>query len=93
VRVLVVSEDATERLRAVSALRLHAAAEVDVVEAESGPRALEALRGEAFDVLVVDGDLFPRGGFALLYTLRSQADLQDATSPPAVILAGRDQDR
>jgi predicted DNA-binding antitoxin AbrB/MazE fold protein len=44
VRVLVVSEDVTERLRAVSALRLQG--DVEVVEAISGD--------EARDLLLVD---------------------------------------
>lgn len=90
-RVLVVSEDAGERLRAVSALQLHAAA--DVVEAHSAPEAREALRGEVFDVLVVDGDLQPKGGFALLYSLQAQNDLAQQSTPPSVVLAGREQDR
>jgi DNA-binding response OmpR family regulator len=92
VRVLVVSEDASERLRAVSALRLHA--DADVVEAHSAPEARGALQGdEDFDVLVVDGDLSPKGGFALLYSLQAQNDLVGASTPPSVVLAGREQDR
>jgi DNA-binding response OmpR family regulator len=92
VRVLVVSEDASERLRAVSALRLHA--EADVVEAHSAPEARDALRsGEDFDVLVVDGDLQPKGGFALLYSLQAQNDLAGQATAPSVVLAGREQDR
>lgn len=93
-RVMVVSEDATERLRAVSALRLHAEPEVEVVEAASGPQARAHLEeDDAFDVLVIDGDLFPKGGFALLYALRSQAQLEGREHVPAVILADREQDR
>jgi DNA-binding response OmpR family regulator len=92
VRVLVVSEQAGERLRAVSALQLHA--EAEVVEAHSAPEAREALRSDGeFDVLVVDGDLQPKGGFALLYSLQAQNDLVGATTPPSVVLAGREQDR
>ena len=94
VRVLVVSEDAVERLRAVSALRLHTDLDVEVVEADSGPDARRLLAEEpAFDVLVLDGDLRPKGGFALLYALRSRAELEGQSQPPAVILAGREQDR
>ena len=93
-RVLVVSEDATERLRAVSALRLHAEADVEVVEAASGPEARALLAEDpGFDVLVLDGDLQPKGGFAMLYTLRSRAELDGLPQVPAVILAGREQDR
>lgn len=92
-RVLVVSEDAKERLRAVSALELHVDAEV--VEAstagEARRRLLEA--GEHVDVLVVDGDLYPRGGFALLYDLRSRAELQATPPVPSVVMTAREQDR
>lgn len=93
-RVLVVSEDATERLRAVSALHLHTAADVEVVETSSAGRAREVLTEDRdFDVLVVDGDLYPKGGFALLYGLRAQDELHERPSPPAVVLLGREQDR
>ena len=93
-RVMVVSEDATERLRAVSALQLHADDEVEAVEKVSGPDAREHLaEDDAFDVLVIDGDLFPKGGFALLYALRSGAELDGRAHVPAVILADREQDR
>lgn len=94
-RVLVVSEDPVERLRAVSALRLHRELDVSVVEADSGAEAQDLLRDEetGFDVLVLDGDLQPRGGFGQLYSLRAQADLGGRAQVPAVILAGREQDR
>jgi DNA-binding response OmpR family regulator len=91
-KVLVVSEDAKERLRAVSALELQADAEV--VEAESGDQVRRWLLrdGERFDVLVVDGDLQPRGGYALLYDLRARADLAGDTPIPSVLLLEREQD-
>ena len=93
-RVLVVSEDAVERLRAVSALRLHVERDVEVVEAVSAPDARELVRDDPdFDVLVLDGDLSPKGGFALLYAMRSQAELDGLEATPALIMAGREQDR
>lgn len=93
-RVLVVSEDAAERLRASSALRLHTEAEVEVAEATSGPEARALLAGDPdVDVLVIDGDLYPKGGFALLYALRSRFELDGQPQIPAVILADREQDR
>ena len=93
-RVMVVSEDATERLRCVSALRLHAEDDVEAVEATSGPEARDHLaHDDGFDVLVIDGDLFPKGGFALLYALRSRVELEGRDHVPAVILADREQDR
>jgi DNA-binding response OmpR family regulator len=94
VRVLVVSEDVAERLRAVSAMALHIDDPIEVVEASSGDEARRLLAEDAaFDVLVVDGDLQPRGGFALLYELRSRAELAGTAAPPSVVLASREQDR
>jgi CheY-like chemotaxis protein len=95
VRVLVVSEDVTERLRAVSALRLQG--DVEVVEAISGDEARDLLLVDRpdfreFDVLVVDGDLRPRGGFALLYDLRGRAVLGGAQAVPSIVLTSREQD-
>lgn len=92
-RVLVVSEDAKERLRASSALTLHAAA--DVVEAGSVDEARQLLLrdGEQFDALVLDGDLYPRGGFAMLYDLRGRWELAEQDPMPAIVMASREQDR
>ena len=92
-RVLDVSEDAAERMRAVSTLAL--LPDVEVVEA---PGAEEARRrvlheGERFDVLVVDGDLRPRGGFAVLYDLRARWELEGREPAPALVMASREQDR
>lgn len=84
-RVLVVSEDPVERLRAVSALRLHAAdADLEVVEVATAEdlRARVLRFGERFDVLVVDGDLAPRGGYATLYDLRSHGEQVGAALRP-----------
>jgi DNA-binding response OmpR family regulator len=93
VRVLVVSEDVKERLRAVSALRLHADAEVVEASSADEARRLLLVDREAFDVLILDGDMRPRGGFAVLYDLRQRAGVSDVHSPPALVMAGRDQDR
>lgn len=92
-RVLVVSEDAAERRRAASALLLHADAEV--VEMDSGEDARMALiDGDVVaDVLVVDADLWPRGGFALLYDLQQRATQTGTTLPPSIVLTSREQDR
>jgi DNA-binding response OmpR family regulator len=93
VRVLVVSEDVGERLRAVSGLRLHDVGEVVEVASAEEARDLLLHQGEHFDVLVVDGDLSPRGGFAMLYDLRNRDALHSRPSAPAVVLAAREQDR
>lgn len=92
-RVLVVSEDAKERRRAVSALALHSGAEV--VESPDAEDARSRLIGDAevFDVLVVDGDMRPRGGFAVLYDLRARAELARVQPPPSLVMTSREQDR
>lgn len=92
-RVLVVSEDVTERLRASSALLLQP--DTEVVEAASAEafRQLIIGQGERFDVLVVDGDLQPRGGFATLYDLRARAELQGTEPVASLVLISREQDR
>jgi DNA-binding response OmpR family regulator len=89
-RVLVVSADPIERLRATSAFSV----EEHVVESGSVDEARRFVldAAEPFDVLVVDGDLDPRGGYAFLYELRSHAELTGWTAPPSVILASRDAD-
>lgn len=91
-RVLVVSEDPKERMRASSALTLHGGA--DVVEATSAKEARHLLiDGATFDVLVIDGDLYPQGGFSFLYEVRAAAELADAASAPAIVMIAREQDR
>lgn len=92
-RVLVVSEDAKERLRAVTALTLHADAEVVEASTVDAARQLIIREGERFDVLVVDGDLYPRGGFAMLYDLRARCDLEGVDPTPALVMIDREQDR
>lgn len=92
-RVLIVSEVAAERLRAGSALTLHGGAEV--VESASGEEARRRIiDGDLeVDVLVVDGDLQPRGGFALLYDLRERFQHEGRDLPPSIVLTARPQDR
>ena len=90
-RVLVVSADPIERLRATSALD---AATEQFVELDGVDVARRAVVEDGpFDVLVVDGDLQPRGGYAFLYELRAQADLTGIPATPAIVLASRDSDR
>ena len=92
-RVVVVSEDAAERRRATSALAL--LPDTEVVEVASGEDARRRyLDGELLaDVLVVDNDLWPRGGFALLYDLHEQADQHGTDLAPSVVLTSREPDR
>lgn len=90
-RVLIVSPDPHERQRAASALDLEA--DVEVVEAAGGRQAGELLRSIGVDVIVIDGDLQPKGGFSWLYELRADAQLHDTVRPPAVVMTARPQDR
>lgn len=92
-RVLVVSENPVERLRAVTALELHADAEVVEVDTADEARRLLIADRATFDVLVVDGDLAPRGGFAVLYDLRARAQLAGEAPIPALVMAARETDR
>jgi DNA-binding response OmpR family regulator len=93
VRVLIVSEVAAERSRAATALTLRP--DTEVLEAASGEEARRRiLDGDLeVDVLVVDGDLQPRGGFALLYDLRERFLLEGRDLPPSIVLTARIQDR
>lgn len=90
-RVLIVSPDAEERQRAASALQLRE--DVDVVEAAGGSQAAASLRDTSFDVLIVDGDLQPKGGFSWLYELRAEAQLHGRQRPPAIVMTARPQDQ
>lgn len=90
-RVLIVSPDPAERQRAASALHLRD--DVDVVEVAGGAEAARHLRDRTFDVLVVDGDIQPKGGFSWLYELRAEAQLHGTQRPPALVMTAREQDR
>ena len=91
-RVLVVSTDPSERLRATSAMF---ADDVELVELDSADAARRAITDAVvpFDALIIDGDLDPRGGYALLYELRSQAETVGSEPIPAIVLGSREQDR
>lgn len=92
-RVLVVSEDGKERARAASALLLDE--DTELVEASSAAEARQLVFDEpgTFSLLIVDGDLHPRGGYAVLYDLRARAELEGTDPIPAIILGAREQDR
>lgn len=90
-RVLIVSEQPGERARAASALHLQD--DVTVVEADSASAASTAFASDAFDVLVIDADLYPKGGTSWLYEVHGQAELAEVDTPPAVLMTAREQDR
>lgn len=89
-RVLAVVQDPAEQRRVVDGLRLLGAEAVAVASAAD---AHTSLVRDSFDLLVIDGDLDPEGGFSLLYEVREQGDLEGRPTPPAVVLTSRDADR
>lgn len=89
-RVLLACQQPAVVARASSALLL--LADVEVVEVSDPTAAQRLVRDETFDVLILDGDLAPKGGFALLYEIRADGDLRGDETPPAVILVTRTQD-
>lgn len=91
-RVLIVSQDEVERQRAATALRLRLP-DAEVTEVDSPRVGAELVAEGAVDVLVVDGDLQPKGGFSWLYELREEALVTGDRRPPAVVLVARVQDR
>ncbi len=90
-RVLVVAEDESERLRATTALR--ARPDVEIVEVISVIEAHHRVEDEQFDILVIDGDMRPEGGFSLLYEIRARAEFKGEDVPPAILLIAREDDR
>lgn len=90
-RVLIVSEHQVERARAASMLRPRE--DVEVIEAGSVGEAKRLLVTTDFDVLVVDGDLQPQGGFSALYEFHQHTEQEGTTTPPAVVLTARPEDR
>lgn len=91
-RILVVSEDADERRRVTNALGLVPDAQVEEVDTAAAARRRVLVEGARFDVLVVDGDLAPRGGYGLCYDLRARAEMGTLPAARSVLLGSRDQD-
>ncbi len=89
-RVLIVSPDAVERLRAASALRRDG--DMEIIERATALEGHHVALEEDLDVIVVDADLAPEGGFSMLYELRAAAQLAGRTTAPAVVLTSRVQD-
>lgn len=90
-RVLVVSEDDAERLRATAGIR--ARQDVEIVEVSSVDEAHRRTENERFDVLVVDGDMRPEGGFSLLYEIRARGEFLGEGVAPSILLMAREDDR
>ncbi len=90
-RVLVVSDNEMERLRATTAMR--SSADIEIVECTSPKQAQKLVEVGDIDVLVVDGDIAPKGGYSFLYEVRAWGELHGRSTPPALVLAAREQDR
>lgn len=89
INVLVVISDDDVRARAVSALGLRRDLTVTAV---TGIAEAQDLVADA-EVLVVDGDLRPKGGYSWLYELREDAEMHGTHRPPALVLTDRADDR
>lgn len=91
--VLVVSQDPVELARITDGIELAFTADVRITDSASSVPAIVRDSAEAFDLIVIDGDLRPRGGFAALYEMRATEDLDGRTPTPAIIVGTRQQDR
>jgi CheY-like chemotaxis protein len=83
-RLLVVEDDAAERL---SITELLGHDDIDITSVETGGAALEMLRKEPIDCVVLDLRLPDMTGFDLLERMRDDEDLADL---PVVVFTGRE---
>ncbi|HLH51717.1 MAG TPA: response regulator, partial [Roseiarcus sp.] len=83
-RLLVVEDNAVEQ---VSIGELLGHSDIEIVNADRGDEALEALRGEPFDCVVLDLRLPDMSGFEVLERMRADEKLADV---PVVVFTGRE---
>jgi CheY-like chemotaxis protein len=83
-RLLIVEDNAAERL---SITELLGHEDIDMVAVETGAEALERLRSEQIDCVVLDLRLPDMSGFDVLDQLRAEASLSDI---PVVVFTGRE---
>jgi CheY-like chemotaxis protein len=83
-RLLVVEDDAAEQL-SIGALLAHD--DIEIGTASSGADALEALRAERYDCVVLDLRLPDLSGFDVLDAIRADDSLRDL---PVVVFTGKD---
>src|SRR5262249_25465735 len=83
-RLLIAEDNDTERM---SVAQLLSHPEVEIVEADSGRSALERLRGQRFDCMVLDLPLPAISGFEVLQEIQKDEAL---AALPVVVFTGRD---
>jgi HAMP domain-containing protein/CheY-like chemotaxis protein/signal transduction histidine kinase len=83
-RLLIVEDNAAERL---SITELLGHGDIDIIAVETGAEALERLRTEQIDCIVLDLRLPDMSGFDVLDQLRAEASLSDI---PVVVFTGRE---
>jgi HAMP domain-containing protein/signal transduction histidine kinase/DNA-binding response OmpR family regulator len=83
-RLLIIEDNEIERQSIVELLNYK---DIELVTAGSGGEALEALRGQPFDCVVLDLRLPDMTGFELLEKLHSEPTLADV---PVVVFTGKD---
>ncbi|MBL0726345.1 response regulator [Piscinibacter sp. HJYY11] len=86
-RVLVVEDDARQRESIEHLLRNVEG--VQIVSAETGAQALEALKGTTFDCMIMDLNLPDLSGYTLLERMAEQDDKGDSAFPPVIVYTGR----
>lgn len=90
--VLVVSQDPVELARMTDGIELAFTAAIRVADSASSVPGIVLAAADLFDLVVVDGDLRPRGGYAALYELRAAEDLAGRSPTPAIIVGTRQED-
>jgi CheY-like chemotaxis protein len=83
-RLLVVEDNAAERM---SITELLAHDDIDIVASETGEHALEILRGQSCDCVVLDLRLPDMSGFEVLEKIRADDAIADV---PVVVFTGRE---
>ena len=83
-RLLIVEDDEGDQI-SIAALLGHES--IEIASAVTGKEALEALRLEAFDCVVLDLSLPDISGFEILEQIRDDATLSE---PPVVVFTGKD---
>jgi CheY-like chemotaxis protein len=83
-RLLVVEDDPAEQLSVAELLGYD---DIEILTAETGAAALQAMRAQAFDCVVLDLRLPDMSGFELLEQIQTDAKLRDV---PIIVFTGRD---